>query len=181
MASLGRIGAGSAQWRAEIGAVRRTGVHALVLTADQVMIADPHAAVPQAFDPSVLGEVSLVLGEGSRVDLVLVVVNLALLDEIHARRSSVPAERDADLDRILVHEVYGHAFPYLAAGDTSGRCADPEPGQRPTDACAIRRENVVRAELGLGRRLDHGLKGLGLGRPAASVLNRLEVTLSGRP
>jgi hypothetical protein len=44
----------------------------------------------------------------------------------------------------------------------SGRCADPEPGQRPSEACSIRRENVVRRELGLGRRTGYDLGGLAL-------------------
>ena len=78
----------------------------------------------------------------------------------------LPVEKYADLDRILVHEVYGHAFPYLQAGDESGRCPDPAAGERPQDACSIRRENAVRAELGLGRRTDYGLLSLIVGRPA---------------
>jgi hypothetical protein len=56
--------------------------------------------------------------------------------------------------------VYGHAVPYLEAGHLSGRCADPEPGQPATQSCAIQRENVVRAELRLGRRTDAALGGL---------------------
>ena len=70
-----------------------------------------------------------------------------------------------DLDRILAHEVYGHAFPYLFAGDLSGKCADPAKGQRAEDACAIKRENEIRAELRLGKRRGYGLDGLSLARP----------------
>jgi hypothetical protein len=69
-----------------------------------------------------------------------------------------------DLDRILVHEIYGHAVPYLLAGDLSGRCADPQPQERAVDACSIQRENAVRAQLGLGRRVDYGLGDLNLSR-----------------
>jgi hypothetical protein len=32
--------------------------------------------------------------------------------------------------------------------------ADPAPGQRATSACAIKRENLIRKELGLGRPVD---------------------------
>jgi hypothetical protein len=98
------------------------------------------------------------------VDEVLVVVNLHLIERLHRRTGSLPAEMNLDLDRILVHEVYGHAVPYLLAGDLSGRCADPLPGQSAADACAIRRENAVRAELGLGRRTDYGMSDLLLAR-----------------
>jgi len=64
----------------------------------------------------------------------------------------------------LVHEIYGHAIPYLLAGDLSGRCADPKRGERASEACSIQRENAVRAELGLGRRTDYGLSDLALAR-----------------
>jgi hypothetical protein len=77
-------------------------------------------------------------------------------------RLSVRRDFEADLDRILVHEIYGHAVPYLLAGDLSGRCPDPGPNEPARDACSIRRENAVRVELGLGRRGDHGLSSLAL-------------------
>ena len=111
-----------------------------------------------------LAEVSVIAGAGSRVDAVLVAVNVRLLDETHQRLGLPWSARNADLDRILVHEVYGHALPYLLAGDVSGRCADAEMNERAIDACAIRRENAVRAELGLGRRADSGLLSLALAR-----------------
>jgi hypothetical protein len=91
------------------------------------------------------------------VSLVIVVVNLPLLEEVHRRSYSPLVELYWDLDRILVHEIYGHALPYLLAGDLSGRCPDPAPGQKASDACSIRRENAVRAELGLSRRTGYGL------------------------
>jgi hypothetical protein len=65
---------------------------------------------------------------------------------------------------VLAHEVYGHAIPYLIAGDLSGRCADPVGNQRPEDSCAIARENQIREELKLGNRTDYGLSGLALAR-----------------
>jgi hypothetical protein len=89
-------------------------------------------------------------------------VNLRLVRQTHDARMSVPREFEADLDRILVHEVYGHAVPYLLAGNLSGRCADPAPQEPAGDACSIRRENAVRSELGLGRRDDHGVFSLRL-------------------
>lgn len=164
-ASLDRIGQGSRLWRAALQAIRDSGRRALVLTPDQVIVsqaADGRDGRP--FDDGVIAEVAPVPAEDQRVDVVLVVVNVALLERAHASLGSLPGEFDADLDRVLVHEIYGHALPYLLAGDLSGRCADPGPRDRPAEACAIRRENAVRAELKLGRRVDLGLEGLALAR-----------------
>lgn len=159
-AALDRIAARSPLWRAAVEEVRTTGRTALVLTPDQVAVADKRGRRTRPFDPGVLAEVAPVPSGDRRVQVVLVVVNLPLLERIHEGRQSLPAEFEADLDRILVHEVYGHALPYLKAGDETGRCPDPVPGQKPADACAIRLENAVRAELGLGRRTDYGLVGM---------------------
>jgi hypothetical protein len=167
-ASLERIGAGSALWREALESVAGTGRRATVLTADQVMVADAaEGRAHKRFDPTVLAEVVPIAGPNDQVDGVIVVVNLTLLVDSHRARGSQPWELQDDLDRILIHEIYGHALPYLVIGDRSGRCADPLPGERPELACAIARENAVRAELGLGRRRDAGLDGLALMRPAS--------------
>lgn len=164
-ASLDRIATGSALWRDALEEVRLKGRHALIVTSDKVLVADtPGKRGTEAFDETVLAEVAPVPHDDSQVHVVLVVVNLALLENIHRERRSLPSEFNADLDRILVHEIYGHALPYLQAGDLSGRCADPTPDQRASDACSIRRENAVRAELGLGRRSSYGLDSLALAR-----------------
>jgi len=163
LASLNRIAARSALWRHAVEAVGRRGRRALVLTPEEVAVSDtPHGAPIDSFDPTVLAEVAPVPHADSQVSVVLVVVNLPLIEAAHRRNRSLPGEFEADLDRIMVHEVFGHALPYLLVGDLSGRCADPLPGQRPTDACSIRRENAVRAELRLGRRTGYGLQGLAL-------------------
>ncbi|MGE3277775.1 MAG: hypothetical protein AB7O67_21880 [Vicinamibacterales bacterium] len=163
--SLARVARGSDLWRQALASLVRSDRRAIILTPDQVVVSDqPDGQDSRPFDPGVIAEVSPVVGEGARVDTVLVVVNLPLLQQLHDRAGSLPAELESDLDRILVHELYGHAFPYLLAGDLSGRCADPGPRERAADACAIRRENAVRAELGLGRRVDHGVEGLALAR-----------------
>jgi hypothetical protein len=165
LASLDRISRGSALWREAIEAIRKTGRHALVVTPD-----DPLALARQeekdcdAFDSAVLAEVVPVLRQDVEIPLVVVVVNLRLVQEIHDAKLSVPRDFEADVDRILVHEIYGHAIPYLLAGTLAGRCADPQAGERPSDACSIRRENAVRAELGLGRRADYSLFSLALSR-----------------
>jgi hypothetical protein len=135
--------------------------HTLLLTPDQVVVSEtPAAGNTDAFDASTLAEVSPVLTEGGRVDVVLVVINVDLLANMHARLGSSRADFEADLERVVIHEVYGHAVPYLLAGKASGRCADPARGERALDACSVRRENAVRAEAGLGERTDYTFGGL---------------------
>ncbi|MDP2321147.1 MAG: hypothetical protein Q8O42_17625 [Acidobacteriota bacterium] len=163
MASVLRLHAGSAAWRQAIDDLAATGRRALLVTPDQVRVADSAGGPAKPFDDRVLAEVQPIPGENDTVDLVVVVINVELLEVLHARNGRM-FDLDADLDRILAHEVYGHALPYLLRGHLSGKCADPAPGQRATDACAIQRENEVRVELGLGRRDDYGLNGLALAR-----------------
>ncbi|MBA3269323.1 MAG: hypothetical protein H0T71_02350 [Acidobacteria bacterium] len=164
-ASLDRIAKRSALWRSAVEAIRVTGRQVVIVTSEQVRVVEsPGGEVKDAFDRGVLAEVAPAPHAGGEVDVVVAVVNLALLEEVHRQRGSLPSEFHADVDRILVHEIYGHAVPYLLAGALSGRCSDPQPGERAVDACSIRRENAVRAELGLGRRTNYGLDGLALMR-----------------
>jgi len=166
-ASLKRISSRSALWREALDALASTGRHAVILTPDQVVVTDARGTDRRRFDPTVLAGAAPVPSQDGRVGVVVVVLNLPLLQDTHRSRHSLPWEFEADLDRILIHEVYGHALPYLLAGDLAGKCADPEPDERPADACSIKRENAVRSELGLGRRKDSGLDGLALMRPSA--------------
>jgi len=94
---------------------------------------------------------------------VVVVLNLELLQRVAHDVSLGERDLADDIDRILIHEVYGHAVPLLLEG-RAGRCGDPEEGQPAVEACSVRRENEVRAEAGLGRRTDYGLRSLALGR-----------------
>jgi hypothetical protein len=167
LASLNRISKGSALWREAIADVRRNARRVLVVTPGEVMVAEGERnQAGRSFDPSALAGAFPVADEDSRVSLVVVVVNLRLIRSNHDSQMSVMRQFEADLDRILVHEIYGHALPYLLAGDLSGKCADPGPEEAARDACSIRRENAVRAELGLGRRDDRGLYSLALARGA---------------
>lgn len=161
--SLNRISRGSALWREAMAAVRETGRRVIVVTpADAVIKGRNSQLNADALEPSALAEAIPVFGEGAAIPAVVIVVNLRLVRQTHDARMSVPRDFEADLDRILVHEVYGHAVPYLLAGNISGRCADPTPQEPARDACSIRRENAVRSELGLGRRDDHGVFSLRL-------------------
>jgi hypothetical protein len=163
-AALERIARGSASWRAALAAVAGTGRTAVVVTPDEVVITDGDRQARAAFDRSEVAAVSPVSDDAGRVSAVLVVVNVDQIQAAHDRLSSLPGEFHADLERVLAHEVYGHAVPYLLAGNLSGRCADPAPGTPAAEACAIQRENVIRAELRLGRRTDGTLSSLSLAR-----------------
>jgi len=163
--SLERLWLGSASWRTAIDGLATKGQRVVLLTPDQVVVRTAAGRTPhRPFEHDLLAEVSPVVESDGRIRQVLVVINVPLLTRAYTERLALPVELDQDLDRVVSHEVYGHAIPYLLAGDLSGHCADPRPGQRPTDACAIRRENVIRAELGLGHRADGGLQSLALTR-----------------
>ena len=163
LASLERISRGSVLWREAVEAVRKTGRRVFVVTpADVTINKGNQDRGREAFDPGVLAETFPIVAGDSQIPQVVIVVNLRLVQETHDNRLSVPRDFEADLDRILVHEIYGHAVPYLLAGNLTGRCADPQRGESASGACSIRRENAVRAELGLGRREDHGLSSLAL-------------------
>ena len=161
-ASLARLYAGSSRWRDALNAVADTGRRVVVITPDRVRVRDGDGGPDTPFDPDVLAEIQPVADDWSRVDTVVVVVNLPLLDKLYS--DATLADLHADLDRILAHEIYGHAIPYLLAGHLSGKCADPLPKQRATDACAIKRENEIRSELRLGQRREYGLDGLAMTR-----------------
>jgi hypothetical protein len=145
--------------------LRRTGRRVIVGTPNDVHSGAWYGRQSRkAFDPTLLAEVVPLLRQDSRIPLVVVVVNVPLIRRIHEVRVSVLRDFEADLDRIVIHEVYGHAIPLLLAGDLSGRCPDPKPGERAAEACSIRRENAVRAQLGLGTRSDDGISSLTLAR-----------------
>lgn len=164
--SLFRISQGSSLFKDAVDALRRTDGRILLVTPEQfrAMRLGPSEMASQVVDASLLAETTPMIDVDAQVRAVVVVINLGLLETVHSRKGSLAAELQSDLDRIIIHEVYGHAIPYLQAGDLSGRCADPQPGERARDACSIRRENDVREELGLGRRVDSGLEGLTLSR-----------------
>jgi hypothetical protein len=161
-ASLDRLYAESASWRQALESIAGSGRRAIVVTPEKVRVPDGRGGY-RTWDPAVMAEVHPIVDEQSRVDTVIVVVNLDLLRRV----SGLPvkaADFEDDLDRIVAHEVYGHAIPYLLAGDLSGKCADPAAGQSPWTACAIQRENVIRKEMRLGQRFDYGWESLWIAR-----------------
>jgi hypothetical protein len=162
LASLSRIYAGSVTWREALRAVADTGRRIVVVTPDMVRLRDAAGTKERPFDDDVLAEVYPVADHWSRVETVIVVVNLPLMDTLYSDATRFDLERD--LDGIVAHEIYGHAVPYLLAGHLSGKCADPAPRQRAAESCAIKRENEIRRELRLGERRSSGLDALTLAR-----------------
>ena len=153
-ASLDRLSAGSASWRDAVDAVSGTGRRAVIITPDKG---------DHGFDRDRLAQALPILDDQQRINEVVVAINIELMQ----RMSGLPvkaAQFEDDLDRLIAHEVFGHAIPLLLAGHPGGMCADPAPGQRATDACAIKRENVIRKELRLGQRFDYGRESLALAR-----------------
>lgn len=153
-ASVNRLADGSASWREAMNAVRATGRRAVLITPDQF---------DGRFDPTTLAQAEPMGQDPSRVDYVLVIVNLDLLQKLS--RLPVSAEEfEEDVDRILAHEVYGHAVPFLLAGSFAAKCADPVIGQSAIASCVIQRENVIRREMRLGQRFEYGRESLAVAR-----------------
>ncbi len=163
-ASIDRIAKGSALWRQAVAAVSKTGRRGLLVAADDDTPYLPKDVHRELVNRKVLAEAVPLLTGSADVPVVVVFVNVPLVQNLHDGAFSALHHFESDLDRIVIHEVYGHGIPYLLAGNLSGRCADPQPGQTAVEACSISRENAVRAELGLGRRVDHGLSSLMLAR-----------------
>jgi hypothetical protein len=153
-ASVERLSVESPTWRDALSAVAATGRRTVLLTSDKVN---------GTFDSEALAQAHPLADDQARVETVLVVINLELLQRLSGLPVDAIQFKD-DLDRIVAHEVYGHAVPFLLAGDLSGRCADPAPGQSATSACAIKRENLIRKEVGLGQRFEYGREGLAIAR-----------------
>ena len=153
-ACVRRLAADSHSWREAIAAVKATGRRAELVTSDQAR---------RWIEPDTLAQLHPLADASSRIDSVLIVVNLELLQ----RLSGLPAtavDFEDDVDRIVAHEVYGHAIPLLMSGTLSGHCADPATGQSAIASCAIQRENVIRREMRLGQRSDYGRDSLALAR-----------------
>ena len=153
-ASVERLSIASASWRDGIGAVAATGRRALLVTSDRMKT---------PIEAGTLAQVYPLADDQSRVETVVVVVNLDLLQKLSGLPSTATDYED-DLDRILAHEIYGHVIPLLLTGSMSGHCADPAIGQSALTSCAIQRENVIRREMRMGPRLEYGRESLAIAR-----------------
>lgn len=151
--SVERIASESRTFRDALDALALTGRRAILTTPDKV----------NDFDRTVLAQAFPISDEHAGVDAIVVVVNLDLLQKLSGL-SMKAIDFEDDLDRIVAHEIYGHAIPVLMAGRLSANCADPAVGQSAIASCAVQRENVIRREMGLGRRIEYGRDSLALAR-----------------
>lgn len=154
VSSVQRLTQGSASWREALNAVAARGRRAMVVTPDQVKT---------PMDTDTLAQVFPIADGQARVETVLVVINLELLQKL-SRLPVTAVDFEDDVDRIIAHEVYGHAIPFLLSGSLAGQCADPVIGQSALASCVIQRENVIRREMRLGERFEYGRDSLAMTR-----------------
>jgi len=153
-ATIEAVAKASPTFRTTLAAVAARGGAILLLTLDNVVDAD------EQFAREGIAQAAPVVMPDSSVTTVMVVLNLGVLRRTYTD-AGVPADAYArDLERIVIHEVYGHAVPYLLAGNARGSCRDPQHETEP--GCSVTRENEIRAEAGLGERAGYDLRGLEL-------------------
>jgi len=93
-----------------------------------------------------------------------VLIDLAVMERMARAAGASQAMLEGDIDRILAHELYGHVLPLAIAGRPDRGCADPAPHEPAVSSCSVRRENRIRAELGLPPRTTYDLRALAIGR-----------------
>ncbi|HEX7050595.1 MAG TPA: hypothetical protein VF188_10370 [Longimicrobiales bacterium] len=164
MAALSRR---SPTWRAGLDSVRASGF--------RVVVTEPARARRvsglEDYRPRYIGEVIPLRNAAGEVTGAVVVVDVVRLRKLTEAAGLSAAVMAGDVDRILIHEVYGHVVPLSQSRRLSGGCPDPRPGQPPESSCAIRRENRIRAELGLERRTSYDIRGLAVGRSLERARN----------
>jgi hypothetical protein len=123
---------------------------------------DPQQRMAAGFMAPVVRKVAGFSGELVTVKI-LVAVNLAMLDDVFRGAEAVVEEsvswaeiRRLELLSVLAHEIV-HAYGLaLSEGDPREGCHDPEPGERPADACVLIGENLIRKEIGAPLDWEYG-------------------------
>jgi hypothetical protein len=72
-------------------------------------------------------------------------------------RSRRQARFDGLVDAVLIHELWAHLVPVAIGGSVRFLCPDPLPGQADLQSCSLRRENELRAQLGLAPRTQYSI------------------------
>ena len=157
MAALARQ---SPTWRAGLDSLRASGFEVVIAAPAQVRAELPGMG---RYDARHLGEVIPIRDSAGTITGAVVTVDLPQLGALALEAGLGAAELAGDVDRILIHEVYGHVVPLAASRQISGGCPDPSPGESALTSCAIVRENRIRSELGLAPRTTYDLSGLALG------------------
>jgi hypothetical protein len=130
--------------------------------ADEYSSWDPKQRMAAGFMAPVVRKVAGFSGELVTVKI-LVAVNLAMLDDVFRGAEAVVEESVewAEIQRlemlsVLAHEIV-HAYGLaLSEGDPREGCHDPEPGERPADACVLIGENLIRKEIGAPLDWEYG-------------------------
>ncbi|MBI4519660.1 MAG: hypothetical protein HY701_02390, partial [Gemmatimonadetes bacterium] len=139
----------SPTWRAAMDSLAATGFQVLVMDAGQAPRILPAL---RDYEPDHVGEVIPLRNPLGAMIGAAVTVDLARLRRLVDTAALPRRVLEMDIDRILIHELYGHVLPLARARRLEGGCPDPAPGEPASSSCAIERENVIRAELGMERR-----------------------------
>lgn len=155
---IARIASRSPSFRTDWDMIRRSGVPIAIGTEDQL-----NGALPRWYrsNPSRWVGVTVVNAGGLRGGLEDAVVALrvgALRRIAHQRAGDANARFLAELDRVLIHEIYGHLAPIIAAGDPLEECPDHARRGEAKPCVQVREERVAgeiarsRAMAGVGVR-----------------------------
>jgi hypothetical protein len=147
--------------------MRETRFLTLIATAEQADLILGLDCLVGPIATGVLGDAGYMAGTAyGDVVGAFVRIDVTTIRAIAERRLGTPASADptavdaaiaALIDDVLIHEIWGHVVPVAELRHDSGRCADPEPDQDPLASCVIRRENRLRAELGLRPTEQYGI------------------------
>jgi hypothetical protein len=80
------------------------------------------------------------------LDRAAVAVRVDWLRQLHQTYHTPPGAFEEALDGLIIHEVYGHLVPVVAARDAGKQCADPRGRQRLAESCVGKREQFLKAE-----------------------------------
>lgn len=151
----------SRSWRAALDTLRRSGFRVVVGRPDDLR---EEVSALARHRVRHFGEVIPLRGGSGRIVGVAVAIDVDRVRRLVEDAELPSRVVGADVDRILIHEIYGHVVPLARTRRLSGGCPDPAPGAPAASSCAIRRENRIRAELGLEPRTAYDLTGLAIGR-----------------
>jgi hypothetical protein len=146
--SLNRLRQGSSTFDATMAQLERSRTPILIGTLDQLA-----ELVPSPFRTgSGWAGLTLSWGAADNLSRSLVVVQMQWLTALAAREPETGGSDShlrKELDRLMIHEVYGHLAPVVQARRLRANCPDARAGQRYTESCVAQREMEILRELGM--------------------------------
>lgn len=130
-------------WYEEVVQGSRTFAHAMAAVQADRTVSLGFTA--QALEPNEVGRTDLLAGSGHRRAVVR-------FDLEQGYRAGLTED---EWKTVIVHEVYGHAIPFLTSGKV---CGDPALAQDYQDSCVGRREAAVLRELDIRTRRLYGIR-----------------------